>query len=218
MNSGVIKTKSLTDIVRHRIRARGLGSVVGPSDFLSLGSRAAIDQVLSRLTKEGMLQRLRRGVYYYPEVNERLGIALSPTPDAIARALTRGQKSEIQVAGAQAANILGLSEQVPARIVYLTDGATGRVKVDKQTIELRHASPRAMRAAGRVSGTVIQALRHLGKQNVTPEMIARLQATLSEKDKRTIRRDLLLAPGWMQPLLSAIADTRPVSGDATEGK
>lgn len=211
-------TKSLADTVRRRIRARGPGSVVSPSDFLSVGSRAAIDQTLSRLNKEGMLRRLRRGVYYYPEVNESLGIALSPSPDAIARTLARGKKSSIQVAGAQAANILGLSEQVPARIVYLTDGAACKVDVGKQTIELRHASPRAMRAAGTVSGTVIQALRHLGRKNVTPETIARLGSTLSEKDKKTVRRDLLLAPGWMQPLLYGITNTLHSSEDAKEGK
>ena len=145
-------------------------------------------------------------MYYYPRVNVPLGITLSPATDAIAKALARGRKTVIQVSGAQAANLLGLSEQVPAHVVYLTDGAAGKVQVDNQTIELRHASPRSMRAAGRISGTVIQALRHIGKKGVTPGVIGRLRANLSEEDKRIVRRDLLLAPGWMRPVLSAVTD------------
>lgn len=218
-STGATKSRSLPEIVRGRIRARKPGSVVSPADFLSLGTRAAVDQVLSRLAKDGTLRRIRRGVYYYPRVNEQLGITLSPDPDAIAKALARGQKTEIQVAGAQAANLLGLSEQVPARVVYLTDGATGKVQVDNQTIELRHASPRSMRTAGRISGTVIQALRHLGKKNVTPEIVQRLSANLSKEEKGVLRRDLLLAPEWMRAVLSSVieeskAKSKP-SGNST---
>jgi hypothetical protein len=197
---------SLTDIVRRCLHTSGPGSVVSPSDFLPFGSRAAVDQALSRLAKDGTLRRLRRGVYYVPQVNERLGIALSPTPDAITQALARNHKMQVQVAGAQAANLLGLSEQVPARIVYLTDGATGQMQVDNQTIELRHAAPRSMRTAGRISGTVIQAMRHLGKTQVTPEVISHLREALSKQDKQTLQQDLLLAPGWMRPLLSSVLD------------
>jgi hypothetical protein len=198
--------KSLTDIVRRCLHTSGPGSVVSPSDFLPFGSRTAVDQALSRLAKDGTLRRLRRGVYYVPQVNERLGIALSPTPDAITQALARSHKTQVQVAGAQAANLLGLSEQVPARIVYLTDGTASRLQVDNQTIELRHAAPRSMQTAGRISGTVIQALRHLGKTQVTPEVISRLREALSDQDKQTLRQDLLLAPGWMRPLLAAVTE------------
>ncbi len=200
------KRKSLAETTRRHIRAKGPGSVVSPSDFLSYGSRDAVDQALSRLTKEGLIRRLRRGVYYYPQINEQLGIALSPAPDAIANALARGKKTTLQVSGAQAANLLGLSEQVPAHVIYLTDSRASKVQVDNQTIELRHASPRSMRTAGKISGTVIQALRHLGKKNVTPEMIHRLQTNLSKADKKTIRHDLLLAPEWMRSVLLSVGE------------
>lgn len=205
-NSGMTKGTSLTEAVRCLIRGKDPGAVVSPADFLALGSRAAVDQALSRLAKDGTLRRLRRGVYYSPHVSELLSIPLSPVPDAIAHALARSHQAKIQVSGAQASNLLGLSEQVPARVVYLTDGATGRMQVDQQTIELRHASPRAMATAGRISGTVIQALRHLGKGNVTPAVVTRLRTAISEPDKKTVRRDLLLAPGWMRPVLTAITD------------
>jgi hypothetical protein len=201
------KKQSLTSVIRQKICARGPGTVVNPADFLSLGSRAAVDQVLSRLTKEGTLRRLRRGVYHFPQINEHLGMVLSPTPEAIAQALARGHRSSLQIAGAQAANLLGLSEQVPAHVVYLTDGTAGKVQIGNQTIELRHAAPRSMQAAGRISGTVIQALRYLGQKNVTPEVLRRLQTKLSDEDKKTLQRDMLLAPGWMRPpLLSVIKD------------
>jgi hypothetical protein len=212
-----MKTSSnLMDKLRRRVRAKGPGAVFGTADFLDLGSRAAVDQALSRLTKEGALRRLRRGVYDYPRVHEALGITLTPPPEEIAKALARGHKSELQVTGAQAANVLGLSEQVPARVVFLTDGATGIVQIGNQTIQLRHASPRNMQTAGKISGTVIQALRHLGKKKVTEEVIARLQSSLSAQEKKLIRQDLLFAPGWMQPILSSI--TNICEKNTSEGK
>ena len=207
---------NLMDKVRRRLRTQGPGSLFGTADFLDLGTRAAVDQALCRLTREGVLRRLRRGIYDYPQAHETLGILLTPSPEAIASAMARGKRSELQVSGAQAANLLGLSEQVPARVVFLTDGASGSVQVGNQTIQLRHAAPRSMQAAGKISGTVIQALRYLGKNNVTPEVIAQLQSRLSAKDKKALSKDVLLAPGWMQPVLSLISEGSAQSG--AEGK
>nr|QEG97822.1 hypothetical protein AgrTiKerr27_00092 [Agrobacterium tumefaciens] len=104
-----------------RARAGGRGSVFTPSDFLDVAARAAVDQALSRLARNGKLRRLTRGLYDFPKVHPQLG-ALSPRPDDVAKALARETGSQVQIAGARAANALGLSTQVPAHSIYLTDG------------------------------------------------------------------------------------------------
>ena len=198
------KPLSLIEKICKKICARGEGTVFVTRDFLDLGSRAAVDQALSRLTREGTIRRVGRGVYDYPRVNESLGITLSPAPEEVANAIATSGASRIQVAGAQAANALGLSMQVPARIVYLTDGTPRTVQVGKQTLVFRHASPRNMATAGRTSGTVIQALRHLGQKNIDEVAIQRLQRFLSANEKAMLKKDRLYAPGWMQPLFDQI--------------
>jgi predicted transcriptional regulator of viral defense system len=198
------KPPTLTEKIQRRLRTREEGDVFVTGDFLDLGTRAAVDQALSRLTRQGAIRRIRRGVYDRPRVNARLGIALSPVPEKVANAIACRGASRLQVAGAQAANALGLSTQVPARIVYLTDGTPRTVHVGKQTLVFRHASPRNMATAGRTSGTVIQALRHLGKKNVDEEVIQRLRQSLSVKEKTVLKKDRLYAPGWMQPIFDKI--------------
>lgn len=96
-----------------------------PSDFLDVAG-AAVDQALSHLVKSGKLRRLARGLYDYAKVHPKLG-QLSPAPDDVARALARETGSKAQIAGAHAANALGLSTQVPAKSLYLTDGPSRRV-------------------------------------------------------------------------------------------
>lgn len=191
--------------VQRRIRAKGEGAVFGARDFLDLGSRAAVDQALSRLERGGLIRRISRGVYDYPRRSERLGITLSPEPEEVVRAVARRDASRVQVSGTAAANALGLSTQVPARIVYLTDGESRRLQIGEQVVELRHASPRNLATAGKVSGTVIQALRHLGRQHVDESTVRHLQRVLSEGDKDRLRKDRVHAPGWMQPVLLEIA-------------
>jgi hypothetical protein len=188
--------------ILRRARARGRGSVFTPADFLDLGSRAAIDQALSRLAKDGRLRRVARGLYDYPRLHPRFG-PLAPAPDAIAKALARETGSTLQVAGAQAANALGLSTQVPARSVYLTDGPSRRVALGKRVIDMRHASRGHLVAAGSMAGTVVQALRHLGPDSV-PDVV-NAAPHLNASDQRALVRGVNQAPAWMRPALNRIA-------------
>ena len=191
------------DKILKRIRGRGKGSVHTAKDFLDLGSRAAVDQALVRLAKRGVIRRLKRGVYDYPKVNPRLGM-LTPSPDAMAKSIARRTDSKLQISGAQAANALGLSTQVPARIVYLTDGHSKSFRVGNQVVELRHASPRNMSTAGRTSGTVFQALRYIGRNNVSDDVINKLKDVLSSRDKVNLLRDIDNAPDWIRPIVTNI--------------
>lgn len=194
---------NVSDRVRRRIRRWGTGAVFTPKDFLDLGGRAAVDQTLSRLVDKGAIRRLARGLYDAPRVSPRLG-RLSPDPDAVARALARATGGELQVAGAQAANALGLSTQVPAATEYLTSGPARKVTLGKRVVTLRHASPRVLVAPGSRAGTVVQALRHLGPDGAA-QAAERLAPTLGEADQRILRRAAAGAPGWMRPVLSRLA-------------
>jgi len=130
---------------------------------------------------------------------------LWPSPETVAKALAGRDRIRIQPAGAYAANLLGLSDQVPANVVFLTDGASRTVKIGPMAIHLRRTTPRNMAAAGRLSGLVIQALRHLKQEHATQQRIAHLRRTLPLDKRRAILKDLKLAPAWMHPILRELA-------------
>ena len=191
--------------IRRRIRGKGRGTVWTPFDFLNLGPRTAIDMALSRLTDQGVIRRLAHGIYEFPKVSPRLG-ALLPKADDVARAIARKDGGVLLISRARAANMLGLTTQVPAKMVYLTDGPTRIKKIGTQTIELRHASANTLIGAGRASGTVFQALRYLGKDGVVDAAIHQIIRSLGPDDAANVRRDRNRAPGWMQPIVDQIAE------------
>ena len=158
---------------------------------------------LRRLRDAGTIRHLARGLYDYPMKHPKLGL-LSPKPDAIAQAIAEKDDSRLQPSGAYAVNLLGLSQQVTAKIVYLTDGVDKSVEFGNQRIELRHTTPRNMATAGTVSGLVIQAFRHLKKEGVASKHIAILRQTLSKKDRDRLWKDRVHAPAWMHPHFDAI--------------
>lgn len=197
-------TQSILKSVTSRIYGRGRGSVFTPNGFLDLGSRGSVDLSLHRLTELGTIRRIARGLYHYPESHPLLG-EVAPSIEAVAKALASSEQVKLQPSGAYAANLLGLSEQVPAKVVFLTSGRARKVKLGKLVIELRPTTPRRVAAAGRTSGLVLAALRYFGKAHVTPERIAHLKKTLSVEDRRQLLADLPSAPAWLHSHLRAIA-------------
>jgi len=198
-------TQSIDNKVLSRIYGRGRGSVHVPTDFLDLGSREAVGLALHRMAKKGTIRRLARGIYDYPKQHPKLG-ALSPSAETIALALAGRDRSRLQPAGAYAANILGLTEQVPAKAVFLTDSLSKTAKIGSMTIQLRQTTPRNMAAAGRLSGLLIQAFRELGKEHITPVRIQHLQRTLPANKRRELLKDIKLAPAWMHAIFRTLAE------------
>lgn len=198
-------TQSIDSKVLSRIYGSGRGSVHVPTDFLDLGSRDAVGLALHRLAKKGTIRRLARGIYDYPKQHPKLGTLL-PSAETIARALAGRDRARIQPTGAYAANMLGLTEQVPAKAVFLTDSLSRTAKIGPMTIQLRQTTPRNMAAAGRLSGLVIQAFRELGKEHITPARIEHLKRTLPASKRRELLKDIKLAPAWMHPIFRALAE------------
>jgi len=205
MSSAARNPKSIDAKILAAIHRRARGSVFVPADFLDIGSRDAVDVVLHRLTRKGTIRRLARGVYDFPKQHPVLG-PLQPSAEEVAQALAGRDHTRVQPAGAYAANALGLSEQVPAKAVFLTDGPSRTVKIGASTIQLRRTTARNMAAAGRLSGLLIQALRELGKEHVTPERRQHLKRTLPADQRRELLKDLRLAPAWMHPIFRELAE------------
>lgn len=201
-------TQSIESKVLSRIHGRGRGAVHVPTEFLDLGSRQAVGLALHRLAKKGTIRRLARGIYDYPKQHPQLG-ALMPSAETIAKALAGRDRARLQPTGAYAANLLGLTEQVPAKAVFLTDGPSRTARIGALTIQLRRTTPRNMAAAGRLSGLIIQAFRELGKEHVSQARIDQLKRTLPASERRKLPKDLKLAPAWMHPIFRELAEAEP---------
>lgn len=196
--------KSIGTQITRRVQRDRRGTVFTPTMFTALGSRAAIDKALQRLAAAGVLRRLARGLYDKPRHDLELG-TLWPSVDAVLRAVVGKEKIRVQPAGVYAANLLGLSEQVPAKVLMLTDGVSRTVRAGPMFITLKRTSPRNMAAANRLSGLVIQAFKSLGREQITPQRLTRLRKTLPAAERAMLLADLDLAPDWMRPMLRELA-------------
>jgi len=209
--------KSLQHSILHRLRSSDGGSVHTPKDFLDLGSRAAVDQTLSRLVRMGQLQRVGRGLYHVPQVNRRLGIFVPPDVDQLAWALARKTGSRILPSGAAAANQLGLSTQVPAKGVYLTDGRSRRLKVGAFDIQFKHVAQGHFNIRHRTSSLVIEALRYLGKDALGERTLRALRAALTPAQRRALRGDARHAPSWVADVVRNLDKGSPKPQNLTHG-
>ncbi len=195
-------TKS--DRIANRIRRKGEGWVFTPSDFLDLGTPQLVGMNLLRLAKSGVVRRLDRGLYDFPKQHAKLGL-LHARPEAVLAAITRRDGTKFQEHESYAANRLRLTEQVPARLIYLTPGRSRTIKAGPTTIELRHRTPRKLTTPAAMSAMVFSALRNIGKAHITPERIGHLRGLLTPADCRRLLVDLTKAPAWMHPHLHTIA-------------
>ena len=160
----------LTERVIEYARRLPEGTPVAAKNLLHLGNRAAVDQALSRLAGRGQLMRAGRGVYLLP-VTSRFGTR-APSVELAVEALAAQRGEVIVPSGAAAANILGLTTQVPVRSVYLTSGRTRRMNLGKQVVELRHAPRWQLAMAQRPAGEAVRALAWLGPEKAAAALVA----------------------------------------------
>jgi hypothetical protein len=179
--------------------------VFTPASFKGIGSRAAVESALRRHKNNGTIRQLARGLYDYPRTDPQLGV-LAPSVDQVVAALEVRDVVRLQPSGAYAANLLGLSDQIPMKVVFLTDGPTRKVRVGNRQILLKRTTPRNMATAGRISGTVIQALRWLGRQRVDAQTKVILKKRLDAKDKAQLMKDIRYAPIWIGQIIRSIAE------------
>lgn len=195
---------SATEKIRASIRRRSRGKPFSAKELRKHGSAELVHQVLSRLTKEGHLERVRQGLYVKPKRHHVLGKLTVPTAEVV-KALARANEEVIRESGATAANELGLSTQVPARPVFLTSGRSRELKLGNQVIKLRYANRRYLKS-GTAAGKVVRCLRYLGKSGLSSSQIEHLRNKLSSAEKRELRSMLTDLPAWMGTIIRKIAD------------
>lgn len=186
--------------IESRIKKGGRGAILFASDFADLGSKEVVKKVLLRLEKQGMLQRLAFGIYSYPKQNKLVGL-VTPSIEEIAYAIAKRDKARIVPTGSYALNALGLTTQVPLNAVYLTDGASRRVRIGRRTILFKKASPKNLAAIGGISGLIIQALKAIGEGNVTEPEERKMLELLKKEKQDNLRSDISLAPEWIQKIM-----------------
>ncbi len=187
---------AMTDKIIKRVRGKGRGWVFTPKDFLDLGTRASVDMALTRLLNAGSIRRIGRGLYDYPMVHDKLGL-LSPDVDAIVQALAIQSGYKVVESGAGAANLFGISAQVPAKSSYAISGASRSKKVAGQTITLKRSRAPILDEVSLQANAVLQVLGHLGKANVDDKTIQTLASRLNGLDVRALKAARSQMTGWM---------------------
>lgn len=179
------------------------GSLFFTENFLRLGNAKAVAKALERLTKHGELVRVATGIYVRPEIDPVIG-PVTPGIEAIAKAIAKRDKARIVPTGVYALNRLGLSTQVPLNVVYLTDGAARKIKIDKRAIAFKKTTPKNVAAIGEISRLAIQALRTIRKDKVTTEEIEKIQQLLKKEKPTHLQHDYRLAPEWIRSIIQPI--------------
>ncbi len=192
-------------LIKSAICGHRRGWCFTPKDFIKLDNSQAVRKALSRLQHTNFINRIAWGLYEYPRKHEVLG-QLPPDIAQVTKAITRGSKIKTLPSGAYAANLLGLSEQVPGKIVYLTDGPSRKVKVGNTELIFRRTTLKNMVAANTLAGVVIQALRHLGKDHITDLVINKLKKHLSKQDLILLYKYRLLVPDWLRQIINKIVN------------
>ncbi|TAK78513.1 MAG: hypothetical protein EPO11_01160 [Gammaproteobacteria bacterium] len=201
-------TETVVKNVKNRIIKHGRGWCFTPKHFLDLDSDTGVRSALSRLQKDKFIRRLAQGIYDYPREHQTLGI-LPPKAEDVAKAIAEKNGIEFQPSGAYAANLIGLSEQVPGRIVFLTNGPSKKIKIGKQEILFRTTTEKNMYPAGTKVGLVIQAFRNLGKDNIDDIVRARTRKFLAGTSRNEFIKYLRYAPQWIREHIFSIMDITP---------
>ncbi len=189
--------------IEEKVKKVKPGSILFIEDFLGIGTAGAVHVSLHRLVKAKQIKRLSRGIYAKPKHSDLVGEVLPPAED-IAKAIAKRDKARILPTGSYAMHMLGLTTQVPLKLVYLTDGSPRKITIGKRTIQFKKTTPKNLSLKGEVSKLVVQALREMGKDKATPEEIIKIQNLLNKEDKKKLKHDIGLAPQWIAEIMAKV--------------
>ena len=191
-----------------RIRAHGRGFVFTTKIFSSLvNDSASVRTALTRLVQKQSIRRLSHGLYDLPIVHPQLG-ALVPSVENVIEAIKSADAIEVQATGAYAANLLGLSTQIPMRIELYTNGPRRKIRYGNQEILLKPTTPKNMVGAGTKAGLILHALRQIGQDNVTDEMIAQIRSKIMDQDIKHIKKQIPYAPAWVAKIMRLLINEK----------
>lgn len=177
--------------IERSISRRKKGELIFPTDFRGKGTQTAVKTALSRLCREGKLKRLAHGIYFVPKKDPLFG-AVYPAPEEVAESIARKEKVRIKPAGAYALHRLGLTTQVPTRLVYITDGENREINIGKTVIRFKATTPKKMSLEGQLSSLVILALDEINPANIDSDTANKIKAILQKEKPGQLKRNLLL--------------------------
>ncbi len=186
--------------IEKTIKSKPRGSLLFPEDFSQKGSAESVRKALQNLKEKGIIKSVAHGIYVRPIIDEYIGEVL-PTAEEVAKAIAKRDRIKLVPTGAYALHALGLSTQIPLKLVFLTDGAPRTIEVGKRTIKLKKTTPRNLKARGEISSLVIQALREIGKDNATAEEQGKIIELLQKEDPANLKFDISLAPEWIRKIM-----------------
>ena len=189
-----------------RIKAAGHDEVFIVGDFLDLGEYHAVRRALLRLEEAGFIQKIMRGVFYCPRYSELIDEFEAPSPNKVAETLARKFSWTIAPCGDTALNQLGLSTQVPAKWSYISDGPYHEFQIGNITIEFRHRNNREVSGISKQTATIIQALKAIGKDNVTETHLNIIRRRLSDEEKVCVLEEAKQAAVWVYDMVKRICE------------
>ena len=190
--------------IRGNIEKAENGSVFVSTDFTDITDKKTVNMGLIRLADEGLIKKILFGVYYKPEYSELLGETVAPSPNKVAHALARNFGWTIVPCGDTALNLLGLSTQVPSQWVYVSDGAYKEYSFDNTVIKFKRTTNKEISKLSYKTALTIQALKALGKDNVSEQIICRLKKALSEEEKEKMLTEAKSATSWVYEYIKVI--------------
>lgn len=180
------------------------GAILFIADFLEISDYDTVRKSIQRLTEQEKLIRLSKGIYYYPKNDKLLG-PIYPSAEQIGNAIAKRDKARIVPTGVYAMFKLGLTNQVPMNVVYLTDGSARKIMINKQTITFKKTSPKNLSAKNQLSNLIIQALRAIGKENITQTHCSKIKTIIKDSQKTDdLKRDIAVAPVWIRKIVLEI--------------
>ena len=196
-----IETKILS-----RIKKCGRGNLLFTSDFVRYGEQKSVNKALERMMKDGTLLRISHGIYYYPKTDKVLGLGvLYPTLEAIAEGIAKRDKARVVPSGLYALNRLGFSTQIPMNVVYLTDGFNRKIKLyDGTSIQFKRTAPKNLAFHSHLAMLITFAFKSLGKENITPDILAKTKDLLAKENKQLIEQDYPLMPAWVSSIIKSL--------------
>ncbi|MDR1653904.1 MAG: DUF6088 family protein [Prevotellaceae bacterium] len=188
------------------IKRNRRGKIFFADEFRKFGNNEAVRQALSRLCRKNFLIRLSAGIYLYPKIDHEIGI-IYPSIETVAQTIAKREKTRMIPTGAYALNALGLSTQVPAKVVFLTDGTARIVNVGKRaTIRFKRTVAKNLSYKGKISLLTISALKEIGKDKVTDEQLQKIKEALQHEGHGNLMHDTGLAPVWISNIISKLIE------------
>ena len=197
---------SYTEKISNKINSFEANKVFFANDFLDVASNATVRQILKRLADEDKIKRVIDGFYYNPRYSELIGEYEAVSIHELALAIARKYNWNIAPYNSTALNLLGLSTQVPTHYKYISSGRYKEYKIGNTILEFKKVNPGEIANMSLKTATVIQAIKSLGKENITNEVIQKIRKNLTEKEKLDLMNESKSVPSWIYEVIREISE------------